>query len=374
MPTPTKYTYSIAADLPEGVVNTAKLHAEISSSSIVTALDRIDQSSDVLDIWFKDSLSTAGKTTLDGDVVGPAGGLLADHDSSPSAQPPDAVVLAHQTTSDNRLRVAIEKSDELSKDIYTHNWCMPTTWYQGSIRVVNEVATNTGNQLTYTLAHQNVIDTYHGKITGEDDLLDSNGNSYRVVVKVNSVTKTEQDPHYGTGGDFTVNYTVGSITFLNALQPSDVIEVTHHYAQGSAFYIRPDAGTTLSLDISEVQFSVDVGITDTVIFQTFGYVDVFAPQLLNNPYPPGTKIPIKTFKYKTISDYQNAAFKAYPTYPAIGGNTWRGQTQEVVVFDWDYQRGLSLHSAYGMEVVIYLEHHTPFAGTYATATVYCGVV
>jgi hypothetical protein len=64
MPTPTKYTYSIAGDTANGKVNSTKLTSEIQSSSIVIALDRIDTSGDILDIWFKDPLSGGDQTTL----------------------------------------------------------------------------------------------------------------------------------------------------------------------------------------------------------------------------------------------------------------------------------------------------------------------
>jgi hypothetical protein len=48
-------------------------------------------------------------------------------------------------------------------------------------------------------------------------------------------------------------------------------------------------------------------------------------------------------------------------------------SQPVVVLDWDYQRALDLHDVYGMETHLYLEHDEPFVGTYATATLYCGL-
>jgi len=87
MPTPTKYIYSIASDFPGAAANTTKLQTEIQASSIVTALDRIDTAGDVLDIWFKDALSTADKTTLDNDATGPSGGLIAAHDNTATVQP-----------------------------------------------------------------------------------------------------------------------------------------------------------------------------------------------------------------------------------------------------------------------------------------------
>ena len=372
MPTVTKYTYSIADDFPGAAVNTTNLTTEIQASSIATALDRIDTAGDVIDIWFKDALSTADKTTLDNDATAPSGGLIAAHDNSATVQPPDPVTLSHRLTTDNRLRVAMEKSDGTGTDFYSHNWADETTWYTDSTRIVDEVATDSGDLLTYNLVKTNIIDTYHGKITGEDDLLDASSNSYRVTVKVNDVVKTEQDPHPASGGDYTIDHAAGTITFLTALIGSDTVKVTYHYANTSVFKIIPAAGKKLSIEVVEVQFSDDIIISDTVSFITYGFVEVFAPHLTPSPYPAGTKIPIKTFKYKTMKDYQNAAFKSYVTYPALGGMSWRGMPQPVVVFDWDYQRGLSLLSSLGMESHLVLEHDAPFGGSWATATLYCG--
>ena len=126
-------------------------------------------------------------------------------------------------------------------------------------------------------------------------------------------------------------------------------------------------GKALKLVRAEVQFTTDVVLKDTVIFETFGYVDVFAPQLVNNvnpdyvtSFPSLTRIPINRTTYKG----------ALPTYPALGGSGFRGVTQPTVVIQWDYAALLPISSAAGMEVRIYLEHGQPFDGTYATATLY----
>lgn len=84
----TKYTYSIADDFPEAGIASDRLAQDIQNSSIVTALDRIGTSGDVCDIYFKDALSAADKTTLDGDTTNPAGGLIAAHSGE---HLPDAV-------------------------------------------------------------------------------------------------------------------------------------------------------------------------------------------------------------------------------------------------------------------------------------------
>jgi len=276
-------------------------------------------------------------------------------------------------TADGRPRIAVEKPDSSKVTLYSHDWTNPTTWYEESTRVVEETATDGGDQLTYSLANVNVIDTYHGFITQEDFLVDASDNSYRAVVTVNDVAKTEQDPHVGSGGDYTINYSAGTVTFLSALSGSDVVKVTYHYAGSSLVTIKPAAGTDLLIDFVEVQFSADVGLTDNVTFQARGFVDVFAPQLTPDPYPPGTLIPLKNpLIYKGMRDFLNDGVRAFPKYPAgLGGASWRGLPSDIYIFDWDYVRSTRLHSEYGMEVQVCLQHNVPFTGSYATASFYC---
>lgn len=271
-------------------------------------------------------------------------------------------------------RIAIEKPDVSKATMFSHDWSNPTTWTTHAVRVVDEIANPDVAEVytVYALDHVNVIDTYHGFITAEDFLKDSDNNSYRVVVKVNNTTKTEQDPHYGTGGDYTINYETGKITFLSALTANDEVKVTYHYAGSSEFRIKPAAGKRLSIALVEVQFSDDVVLTDSVTFQPYGYVDVFAPQYTPTPYPSGTLIPLgNPIVYKGMRDYQNDAVRSYVAYPAMGGNSWRGMTTPVLVLDWDYISSTTLLSSAGMEVRVKLQHDTPFGGTYATASFYC---
>lgn len=266
--------------------------------------------------------------------------------------------------------IAFEKNNTSKFTLVTHNWADPTTWYQTAARIVDEIASDSGNHINYNLAHTNIIDNYHGKLAAEDYLLDDNGYAYRVVVKVNNVTKTEQDPHYASGGDYTVNYASGQIHFLSTLDPADVVKVTYHRMIDSIFTVKPDTDKQLSLVSAEVQLSSDAEITDSVVFQAYGYVDVFAPFLMPG-IPSLTKIPLgNPVVYKTIFDYQNDATKSYPTYPAIGGSGWRGTEQSMLILDWDYASSTVLRADYGMEVRLSLQHNAPFGGTFATATFY----
>lgn len=279
-------------------------------------------------------------------------------------------------TSDGRALNAVGKGDVSKANFYTHDWSDPTTWYENSVRVVDETATDDGYHTTYSVTHVNMIDSYHGKITQEDFIKNKEGYSYRIIIKINDVVKTEQNPHYlGVGGDFIVDYSLGKITFLSTLDPEDVVKVTYCYATNSIFTIKPAAGKMLRVDIAEVQFSSDVEVTDTIIFQPYGFVEYFAPQYLQSnggPYPPGTKIPLgNPVVYKSMTDYQAEAIRAYPVYPAIGGNSWRGCPYSILIMNWDYISSTVLKSSMGMEIRLRLEHDKPFDGWYATATFYC---
>lgn len=103
MPTPTTYTYSIASDFPGGKVNTTNFVSEIRASSIVTALTGINTDGDVLSIFFKDVLSAADKTTLDGDTTGPAGGLIAATNNTTTLFAATSVTLQANVSSDGTL-------------------------------------------------------------------------------------------------------------------------------------------------------------------------------------------------------------------------------------------------------------------------------
>lgn len=365
------YDYTISTAFPNHAVDSPRLRQEIIDSAIVTAFDYIGTADDTCSIWFKAALSAGDQTLLDGIVAAHSGEALPSspmpiYEALPSGAP------APRTT-DGKAIVALWPTEGTKATVVSPNWCDPTTWLSHAARIVDETATDSGDHKTYSLAHQNVIDTYHGKISNEDFLKDAGDHSYRVVVTVNGALKTEQDPHYGSGGDYTINYAAGTITFKNTLQAEDVVVVTYHHATDSEFVLKPTTGKKLALRRAEVQFSSDVQITDSVVFQPYGLVDVFAPQLVQaNVLPSGTMIPLgDPVVYKTMLDYINDANGAYPMIPALGGNTWRGQSKDIIIFGWDYAAMTQLISTYGMEIRIKLAHDIPLGGTVATATFYC---
>lgn len=275
-------------------------------------------------------------------------------------------------TTNGKPRLQIDPPEGVRLDVVSPNWCDSTTWYEKAIEVLAETLTDSGDGLTFNSSSSNWIDTTHGKLTGENDL----DVKYKPVVKVASVEKTPDTP-FGAGGegDYAINYAAGTITFHNA--PSSAPVVDYWKAAGSEWTIKPAAGRILRITEVEVQFSENIDLKDSVIFQAYGLVDVFAPQLLDTadpagPYPSGTLIPLGVPTiYKTIRDYINESSLAYPAIPALGGSS-RGTSQPVRIFQWPYkERGTTdLKSSAGMEIRIKLENDQVFGGEMAVATFY----
>ena len=361
--------YSIQNDFPNHKVAPDRLEQQIQDSAIVTALDTINTSGDLCAVIFKAALSVGDLAILDGIVATHNGEPLPDDDPAPvrlytgAAKPVPAGA--------NNIPVfATTKSDVTKKTLYSFDWTDKTTWYIDAVRVVTEAPANSGGGL-YTLAHQSVIDTYHGNITGEDFLLNPNGFSYRVAITVDGTPQVEQNPALGAGGDFTMDYAAGTVQFLAGKEPAGgaVVLVTYHYATTSRFIIKADAGRILAIDNVECQFAEDVIYTDTVKFQSMGPWELFAPGL---GLPPGTMIPLgNPLLYKGMRDIFNDATRAYPKYPPLGGPGFRGMQTPVIICCWDYIGATVLKSSLGLEIWLSLESDVPFGGDFATCTFYC---
>lgn len=287
-------------------------------------------------------------------------------------------------TSDGKMIVSLWPTEGSRKTIVSHNFCDPTTWYQNSTEVLNETPSTLVAGTTFEVSNDYLIDSFHAKLWEETKLTPD----YRVIVETSSdsgttwVARDEEDPHVeevsgSPDGDYVIDYDTGVITFHSSIG-SDLIRVSYHYADltnplASHFVFEPAAGKALKLRRAEVQFTTDIILNDSVKFETYGYVDVFAPQLLQangGPLPSGTKIPISETIYNSMRDFYNEANGAQPTYPALGGSGWRGLNVPVVVLQWDYAAVLPISSSAGMETHIYLVNNEVFGGTYATATVY----
>lgn len=347
MPT-TRYEFTVNADesFLNRKVDLARFEKEIRDSAIVVALAGSPQ---IVDgnccIDFRDALVPGDVHILEA--------VVKAHAGEPLPSGAQEVILSESKTA---LVVNAMPPTGLKSNQISQNWCDKTTWWYSATHVSNETATTTDpDRKVWSLSHQYIIDTYHGKLTGEESLPD-----YRVVVTVGGVQKAEQDPHYGTGGDFVVDYGAGTIAFTESLG-SDPPVVSYYHESGSTWAIRPTAGEIWKLKGAESQFSDDVVMNDSMVYEVWAYDPNDLPNKMMVAFPD---------YYKSIADFVNDANKAYPPIPAIGGPGWRGNKRPVYVFAWDFQTTTELVSSYGMELRVRLEHDAPYGGTFATGTFY----
>ena len=380
-------------------INPSQLGAEITASSIITALDRIDTSGGsssqgvitggTYTLVFKTELSSGDKETLDGStdqaIEDPPseGSLLAGHD----AQPTDDTVTVDVA---NRPEVEVTLPDGLAHErIYgfSINLCDKTTWRGGAVEVVNElVGTGDGVTTQFNLAKgsaqnedERIFDLSHGKTSDENDIPCPSGSNvglYRDMgngwsstgsmagqvpqIKVGGVEKTERVVYAESGGDYEIDYHTGQLTFYEAPAQDAEIRATYWYIgeDGPACVaIVPGAGRKVSIQRIEVQSTTDVVMNDS---------------LINNVYlgtPPGGTPARRPTVIKNMFDLINWAHGSYVQIPAQGG-TIRGTQEAINIHRVEYLSSIPLLSSLQMYLRIFLENGIEFGGTWATIVIY----
>jgi hypothetical protein len=337
----TDYVYGVSANFPNGAVIPGKLHDEIEASAITIAQAGITVADGICTVSFKADLSQDEVTILDN--------LIAAHDGIPVVDPP-------APTSPSGVPLVVpEPREGDSLVVVSHNWCDRCTWYGDSERVVGETLTTSDN-LVFSAAHDGWIDLTHGRLYAEDKI----SALYKPVVYVDGVPAVERASWADDGDDFVVNYDTGEVLFSNP-QSGHTVTADYSYENGSTFYIRPIEGKELHIEKSEVQFSQDVDLRDTIAFQPYVY---YPPLEMKVPYGDPTV-------YKHVRDFVDEAEGVYPTVPAIGGNSGRGLSQPHVIFPFNYKTIKTLVYSYGAEIRVSLLSHKEFGGEFATASFYC---
>lgn len=349
MATQTRYEFTVNADesFLNKMVDLPRFEKEIRESAIVVALAGSPQVIDVnCCIDFRDALTSEDLHILEA--------IVKAHTGEPLPVDAQKVIV---TGAEAPLVVKAMPPAGLKSNQISVNWCDRTTWWYSAAHISNETPTTTDpERKIWKLAHQYVIDAYHGKITGEENIPE-----YRVVVYVGGAPKLEQDPHSGSGGDYVVDYAGGTITFLESVPVGSDPVVSYYRENGSTWVITPNDGGVWKLKGAECQFSEDVEMNDSIIYELWAYDP--------NNFPAKMMVASPDC-YKTIYDFINDANKAYPLIPPLGGSGWRGSKKSVYVFAWDFQTTTDLDSTYGVELRVRLEHDTPFGGTFATGTFY----
>lgn len=268
----------------------------------------------------------------------------------------------------------------------THNFCDATTWYSESTRVVEKSLTKNGG--VWGSGDPCWIDMTHGKVFDEEAPISDQAtfdpgdpHGYAVIVEASEDAGTtwdvrpQRDPFAVSGGDYTVDYALGEVTFVaNAPGPGDLVRASYSKKGTSAWVLKPLPDKSIAVEKSEIQFSADVDLQDTFVMEVYGLVDYFAPELLDTadppgPLPSGTPIPLETTKYKTIYQFIDESVGFFPALPAIGGAT-RGTTQATHILQFHYGAAKVVYSSLGMYIRISLEADTMLTGERVTATFY----
>ncbi len=295
------------------------------------------------------------------------GGIKSRANATEVAVEADAMALAlHyiRTKTDEAGRSVVVPEPRTGTELImvTHNFCDPTTWFSTSVRVTQEALTDSGDGLTFNSAHPTWIDMVHGKVFDEDALCRDVVHGYSVVVRVDGVEMTARAPFATSGGDYTIDYENGKITFAVS-QSGKAVDASYSYAVDSTFILTPDPGKLIDIESAEAQFSANVEMNDTIDFEIWAY----------NPADLPNRMMMDISSYKTMTNFVDEAMGSYPVVPAIGGAAGRGTTHEIYGFPFRYGTVRSLDSSMGIELHVKLRSDQKFGGQHATATFYCTV-
>lgn len=260
--------------------------------------------------------------------------------------------------SEGNQMVVVEPRVDTKYNVFSHNWCDKCSWYQESVKVTDEVLSDSGNGLTFNSAHDFWIDMTHGRVTDEDRLVSvaGAGSNWIPAIKVNNI---EQSSGY------TIDYESGDVTF-DSSQSGNTVKATYWYAGSGNFTLSAPAGKIIQLLRIEIQFSKNIVINDTITFTPMGYAGVFAPQMVPGTYSPTDIIQIDyPNKYKGPKDYINESNGSHPVIPAFGG-----LSNDVILLVWNYLSRTDLVGDWGMRIVIGAENNNAHTGEISTATFY----
>jgi hypothetical protein len=240
-----------------------------------------------------------------------------------------------------------------------------TCWYQKSIKVENEILTDSGDHKTFTSVHPWWIDIHHyklaldwAKIPNRDGTL-SNFDKWEVQVCVSGVPQT-------TG--FAIDYVSGTVTF-DSVQ-SDPITATYWTNDGvvnpSEYLIVPPAGKRFLVEHVEMQFSQNLQWKTPVYFEVWAGADLatygdFPDYLYDAGYGQGRSM------YRSIRDciswFNNGMGITIPAPTAEFAN-------DIICFPFLFLVATEMRSDQGTLLRLYLKDNIEFVGEIGTATIY----
>lgn len=127
---------------------------------------------------------------------------------------------------DRAIAVCIHSPIGADLDVYSPDFTEPLTWWPKSKKVVDEEL-QTSDQLTFTTTNQNILNVYSGLVADEKKLWPE----YVPVVKVDGTPKTRHNPFSGTGGDYSIDHSAGTVTFDQA--QTGTVTMTYYWVDTS---------------------------------------------------------------------------------------------------------------------------------------------
>jgi hypothetical protein len=228
------------------------------------------------------------------------------------------------------LKTTPTKLEGSSSLLVSHNFCDKTTWWQKSIRVIEEVLSPDQAYLIYTSTNSYWIDLVSGKVPYEDRY----ASNYRAIVYVDNIEIT-------TG--FVINYQNGSIIF-NQSQAGKVIKATYSYENSSTW----TSGKILKLLGTEVKFTSDASLDSGLDFV----------------------VTINNYQVSKVT-YKNLENLLICSRGKIGRITGFGTlTTDLISIDYDYVTSKELRYSQAAAIEISIVDHQPLPGTLGFVTAY----
>lgn len=294
----------------------------------------------------------------------------------------DGKTPAERRDAENTLIVVEQPRGGASINYYSPNLCDPTTWYVNTTFVQNYELTDTNDPTplvkfqTSGDEHVNWIDLLHGRLFQEDAVLAADTSLAPVIeTSTDDFANTTIIPQVAWGStpqdasECEIDFVAGTVTFGAALPASTKVRATFHKAPDTFIWtLAPNPGKRLKLSYAEVQFTDDVVMMSSIVYQTYAY---------NPAGPPTPKIPVTAppIKYKTWQDLMWEATGPFPTMSAVGGtsvkNGGRGIGSALHVIPFTYQAFRDVRASLGVELQVTLDSPGPYQGEFASCTFYC---
>lgn len=230
------------------------------------------------------------------------------------------------------------------------------TWIEHAERINNTVMVGSGT--TYNLpTPEIIINMVNGKMSEEDYWVnyfkETKNLDLVAEVKVDGVKKIEKTLD-NIDGDFILDYKTGQVIFDSS--QSGTVEISYARPTISDFYLKPDPGKIIAVQLIEIQIGKSVEMRDTVHFDVFEEKGK-SPRLEFIDVPNGTLINVGNKTYKRMVDFINESDYCYPVFKTPGP---RGLPEDGYVYGWNHQKAIVLPYSYGAFLRIRLKNNNVF--------------